>query len=162
MAKKKTETPEVVEPTTPTTTPEQALVSALVQAIQQTKPVEKKNPFTRKRNTPWSPKNGEARLRLKRKTYHHGQLLNVGDNEPNLYNSEIALLNQLRPGIYMDGDVRVIRRRDKGIDIDYKVRTAADRLKLVNKHGIRSFEELLTRILDEAENPVKYKEDEDE
>ena len=142
--------------------PENALVSALIQAIQMTKPVEKKNAGNFKSRGFFQPKNGESRSKLKRKTYHHGVLLNRDNGRELLTNDEIDLLNQIRPGSYCDGDVKVTRRRDKGIDVDYKIRTAAQRLNLINKHGVRSFKELLERVIVEAENPAQYKQtDED-
>lgn len=136
----------------PTTNAQTELVQALVQAIQSTKPVEKKTPFTRERHTPWTPTKGTPRLKLKRKMYHHSQALGS-----RISNEEIELLNKIRPGTYCDGFVHVIRRKDKGIDIDYKVKTSAQRLRLVNQFGIRNFKELLERIIEEAGNPAKYK-----
>ena len=53
-------------------------------------------------------------------------------------------------------EVKVVRRRDRGVDIDYPVKTASQRLKLVNQFGIRNFAELLQRCIDEGNNPTKY------
>lgn len=130
----------------------QQLIAALVAAIQQTKPIEKKNAINRKKGDPWQPKNGEAKLKLKRKMYQHAIPL-----DPDMFhNEEIDLLNNLKPGRFMDGWVQVIRRKDKGIDIDYPIKTAAQRLKLVNQFGIRNFRELVARCVEEANNPTKY------
>jgi hypothetical protein len=129
------------------------LAAALVQAINMAKPPEKKNAFTRKANTPWHPKDGSPKIKLRRKFYQHGLLI-----DPDMETNEtIALMNKVRPGTYCDGWVVVKRRRDKGIDIDYSVKTAAHRLKLVNQFGIRSFNELLERCIKEAENPTAYR-----
>lgn len=127
------------------------LVAALVSAINASKPVEKKNAFTRKINTPWTPKDGSAKLKLKRKMYQHGLPLD-GDF---LTNNQIELLNKLRPGIFLDNYIHVIRRKDRGIDISYNIKTAAQRLKLVNQFGIRNFDELIEKCIYEAANPVK-------
>lgn len=127
------------------------LAAALVTAINQTKPIEKKNEFNRKVNTPWTPKDGSAKLKLKRKAYQHGRLI----NEATCSNEEIALFNKIRPGRYCDGHVTVTRRKDRGIDIDYPIKTAAQRLKLVNQFGVRNFKELLERVILEAEAPAK-------
>lgn len=135
---------------------QKALADAFVSAIERTRPAEKKTIFTRKRKTPWTPKNGEAPLKLKRKMYQHGILL-----EGKLTNEEIDLLNKVKPGVYCDGWVKVNVRKDRGLDIDYAVRTNAQRLKLVNQYGIRSFTELLARIVDERANPTKYRRPED-
>jgi hypothetical protein len=127
------------------------LADALVKAINIAKPMEKKTAFNRKPNTPWTPKDGSPKLKLKRQTHQHGVLI-----DPDfITNEEIALLNKLRPGLYYDGWVKVIRRKDRGIDIDYPVKTAAQRLRLINQHGVRNFKELLEGCIREAENPVK-------
>ena len=128
------------------------LAKALVAAIETTKPVAKKTIVDRVKNTPWTPKDGSPRLKLKRKMYHHGQPLLT-----RITNDEIEQLNKIRPGVYCNGHVNVVRRRDKGINIDYPVKTASQRLKLVNLFGIRNFKELLERINAEAETPAKYK-----
>jgi hypothetical protein len=134
------------------------LAKALIDAIQITKPVEKKNPFNRKVNTPWTPKDGSAKLKFKRRMFQHGIML----DEDFLTNEQIALGNKLKPGSYLDGHVRVTKRRDKGIDVSYPMKTAAQRLRLVNQFGIRDFTELLARIVDEQNNPKVVNEDEDD
>lgn len=138
------------------TSDQQALADAFVAAIERTRPPEKKTTATRKPNNPWTPKDGSPKLKMKRQFYHHGIIL--GDR---VSNEEIALLNQIKPGRYCDGYVVVTLRKDRGIDIDYPVRTASQRLRLVNTYGIRSFAELLQRIIDERSNPKKYRKVED-
>lgn len=135
---------------------QQALADAFVSAIERTRPKEKKSVFTRKKNTPWSPKNGEPQFKLKRKMFQHGILL-----DGKLTNEEINLLNQVKPGHYCDGWIRVSLRKDRGLDIDYPVRTNAQRLKLVNQFGITSFTSLLKRLIDEKANPSKYRRPDD-
>lgn len=127
------------------------LADALVQAIQATKPVEKKNPFNRKVNTPWTPKDGSKKLKLKRKVYHHGLLL----DEDILSNAEIEGLNKVRPGRYCDNFVTVYRRKDRGIDIDYPVKTPSQKLRLINQFGIRNLAELCQYLIAEAERPKR-------
>lgn len=135
----------------PLSTDVSALVNALVQAIQLTKPVEKKNAVNRKPGSPWDPKDGSKKLKLKRKMYQHSMII-----DPDfMTNEEIDLLNKLKVGRFMNGWVRVYRRKDHGIDIDYPVKTASQRLKLVSEHGIRNFKELLERCISEAANPTK-------
>lgn len=128
------------------------LADAFVEAIERTKPPVKKTVANRKENTPWTPADGAPKLKMKRQFHHHG--MRISDN---VSNEEIALLNQLKPGSFCDGFVRVTLRKDKGIDIDHPIRTAAQRLKLVNSYGIRSFAELLQRCIDEKQNPRKYR-----
>ena len=126
------------------------LAKALIQAIETTRP-QTKNPFNRKVGTPWTPKDGSPKLKLKRKMYQHGMPL----TEPILSNDEIELMNQLRPGVYMDGIVKVNRRKDRGLDISYQIKTASQRLRLVNQFGIRNLKELLAQCIEEAANPKK-------
>lgn len=140
----------------------EALVQALVQAITLTKPVEKKTAATFKSKSAFHPKDGSTRAKLKRKSYHHGVLINRDNGHEIISNEEIELFNKIRPGKYCGGYVTVTRRRDKGIDIDYPIRTASQRLRLVNEFGIRSFKELLERIVHEQENPTQYKTEEDD
>lgn len=127
------------------------LAQALREVVEAVKPAEKKNIFTRKANTPWTPKDGAPKLKLKRKIYQHGIPLNA----KRLTNEQIALCNKLRPGEYFDGWVKVNRRRDKGIDIDYPVRTRQQSLKLVSTYGVRSFTELLQKLVEEGAKPRK-------
>ena len=147
MAKsKKTEDVESA-PTKDTSTAD--LVNALVQAIQLTKPVEKKTAANRKPGSPWDPKDGSKKLKLKRKMYQHGILI-----DPDVVsNEEIELMNNLKVGRFFGGWVKVYRRKDHGIDIDYPIRTASQRLKLVSTHGVRSFKDLLEKCIEEAAHP---------
>ena len=131
------------------------LAQAIVQAIQASQPVAKKTISTRIQNNPWTPKDGSPKLKLKRKSYHHGIFLGDKDGAGRINNEEIDLLNRLIPGTYCEGYVKVVRRRDKGIDIDYPIKTASQRLRLVNQFGIRSFSELLQRCITESEQPKK-------
>ena len=131
------------------------LAAALVQAINAAKPVEKKTFATRKPKTPWTPKDGSPKTKLKRNAFQHGMEI----DEDKLSNDEIALFNKLRPGRFLDGLVTVTRRRDRGIDISYPVKTAAQRLKLVNLFGIRNLAELLAMCINEAQNPKPQAED---
>jgi hypothetical protein len=129
-----------------------ALVNALIQAIQATKPVEKKTAYSRKANTPWTPKDGSAKTKLKRDIYQHSLKL-----DPDmLSNDEVAVLNKLRPGRYLDQWVVVTKRRDGGINITYPVKTASQRMKLASQYGITSLKALVERCNEESANPKKY------
>lgn len=147
---------DVTASSTDVTASQRALADAFVEAIERTRPVQKKTVANRKKATPWSPKEGETRLKMKRVFYQHGIML--GEN---VDNETIALLNQIKPGHYCDGYVRVTLRKDRGMDVSYPIRTASQRLRLVNGYGIRSFKELLQRIIDERSNPSKYRKPED-
>ncbi len=139
------------------------LTKALTEAMRQNQGPVKKTAFNKPHGGPWEPKDGTPKLRLKRRTYHHSMLIGEPSEPSNrLSNEEIALLNKLKPGKYLNNFVTVSRLRNKGIDIDYPVRTNAQRLKLQSDFGIRSFQELLTRIIDEGNRPKPAQiEDED-
>ena len=142
---KKTDAEDVVKPDTSA----QALVEALVQAIQITKPIEKKTVATRTSKSPWDPKDGSKKLKLKRRMFQHGLPI-----DPDfITNEDIELLNRLKTGRFMDGWVKVFKRKDGGIDIDYPVKTPSQRMKLSGQFGIRSLNDLLARCIEEAKNP---------
>lgn len=152
MSTKKTD---AVEPTPAPVLASEAsleLIKALVEAINQTKAPVKQHAGTRKARNPWMPKDGSPKIALRRKFYQHGIPV-----DPDMESNEtISLMNKVRPGVFLDGYVTVKRRRDRGIDIDYSIKTASLKLKLVNQFGIRSFNELLERVILEADNPEKY------
>lgn len=153
----KSSTPEPTpSPTADKLVTQSELVQAFVAAIEANKPVVKKTAANRTKNTPWTPKDGSPQIKMKRKMFHHGLPL-----ASRVSTAEISLLNQIKPGLYCDGHVRVIKRRDKGLDIDYPIKTSSQRLKLVNMFGIRDFKELLQRIVDEGANPAQYKSEDD-
>lgn len=155
MAKTKV-TPDQVQALVPDAT--QQLIRALVEAINQTKPVEKKTAANRKPKNAWTPKDGSPKLKLKRKMYQHGIPI-----DPDMETNEVVdLLNRVKPGRYLDGWVKVFRRRDKGVDIDYPIKTSAQRLKLSSQFGITSFKGLLERCIEESNNPAKYAVQDDE
>ena len=127
------------------------LTEAFVEAIELTRPAPKKTVSTRTKNTPWTPKDGSARSKLKRKMYQHSLLI----DPEKLTNGEIDLLNKIKPGVYCNGMVKVVRRKDRGLDIDYPIKTASHRLRLVADHQIVSFSSLLEKLIAEAALPKK-------
>jgi hypothetical protein len=134
------------------------LAEAFVEAIERTKPKEKKNSFNRPKLGPWATKDGSAKPKLRRVMYHHGLDL----REEILSKAEIELLNKVKPGSYCGGFVKVIKRKDRGIDIDYPIKTSSQRLKLSNHFGITSFKGLLEHLINEAANPRQFVVEEDE
>lgn len=134
------------------------LAAVLTQVLQQNKPVEKKTTANRIPRTPWSPKNGEPKLKLKRKFYQHNYPLDA----KRMTNERIALANQLKPGRFCDGFVTVTRRRDKGINITWPLKTPDQKLFLVQNFGLRNLDEIMQYCIDEAKNPKKTVEIEDE
>jgi hypothetical protein len=127
------------------------LASALTAAIEAAKPPAKKSIFTRKPNTPWTPKDGGPKLKLKRKIFQHS----IPVLDKFLTNEQVAALNKLRPGAYFDGYVKVTRRRDKGIDITYPMKNPQQRIMLTSKTGARTFTELIHRMNEEAAKPKR-------
>lgn len=163
---KKTTTPEtdLVANETPTPTENNqvgaladALAIALERAIKNTKPTEKKNISNRTPGDPWSPKDGSKKLKLKRKAYQHGILL-----DPDFMNNDtIALWNQLKPGAFCGGHIRVYKRKDGGMDIDYPIKTASQRMLLQSKYRIFSQDDLLRLLIEESKKPKVEVEDDD-
>lgn len=155
---KKTPATETPAQTQAANTSAQELVQALVQAIQLTKPIEKKTAVSRKPGDPWQPKDGSKKLKLKRKVYQHGIMI-----DPDLCDNEtIDALNRLKPGRYMEGFVKVYKRKDQGIEIEYPIRTASQKMKLVSQYGVRSLKDFCDRCIAEATDPAKFTKLEDE
>jgi hypothetical protein len=172
MAKKSPKTPEITltpeeaaiilamreKPAPAPTTAHQELANAFIEAIERTKPPTKKNSFNRPKHGPFDPKPGEIKPKLRRVTYMHGN----EQSEDTLTGAEIELLNKVKPGSYCGGFVRVIKRKDRGIDIDYPIRTASQRMKLPNQFGIITLTDLCNRLIAEAARPKEFKVDEDD
>lgn len=126
-----------------------AIAQATTAAIQAAKPIEKKTILTYTGKNPWSPPDGEAKLKLKRTMYIHSLMINPDQ----VSNAEIKLLNKVRPGRYCDGFISVERRRDKGINITWPIKTVDQRMRMSAIYGIRNLEELLQRCIDEDRAP---------
>ena len=144
------ETPVVVQPNSSAD-----LINALVSAINLTKPTEKKTAVTRKPGSPWDPKDGSKKLKLKRKMYQHSIIM----DPETLSNEEIDLLNKVKVGRYLGDLVKIYRRKDHGIDIDYPVKTASQRMRAASKFN--SLTNLLQQCVEEAKNPKPVEVDED-
>ena len=150
MPKTKTLTSTPAAPPTPDITDQLSLLTtALTKAFESAKPKVVQTAHGRIAKTPWTPPEGTPRSQFKRKSYHHGRAI----LESRVSNEEIDLMNKLKPGRYLSNLVTVTRRKDKGIDIDYRIRTNSDRLKLVNAHGIISFTDLLSKVIAEQSIP---------
>lgn len=134
------------------------IAEAFAVALERTKPKEKKTPYNRKKGGPWATTDGSVKPMLRRPTFQHGIQL----TENTLSKEEIELLNLVKPGLYCENFIRVVKRKDKGIDIDYPVRTNAQRLKLANQFGINSLSDLCNRLISEAKNPKAYKTDDED
>jgi hypothetical protein len=135
-----------------------AIANATTAAINASKPIEKKSIITYKGDTPWH-KAGEAHVKAKRKYYIHSLLI-----DPDFHsNEEITLLNKVRPGRYLDGFVTVERRRDKGINVQWPIKTPDQKMRLASTYGIITLTQLLQHCIDEAAAPKRdFMEDVDE
>lgn len=133
------------------------LAQALVTAIESTRPPTKKNPFNRKKGDPWQPKPGQIKPKLKRAWHQHG-----GELDPkNLYVEEVELLNKVKPGNYVHGLVQIFKNKDRSYNITWPVKTAAQRLRVLNEAG-GTFALILQRCIDEYADPKKFRGPEDE
>ena len=130
------------------------LAAALAKAIETARPA-KITVANRKKQTPWTPKDGSPKRTLKRKLFQHG----IPVQEDHMTNEWIDLANKLRPGKFCNGLIDVIRRRDKGINITYPMKTQAQRMRLVTEFGLRDFGEIMARCIQEAELPRKTQEE---
>lgn len=130
------------------------LAQALMQALNAVKPVEKKNVMTRKKRNPWMPTDGSPKiLEFKRPMYQHGLEIDPKYTK----NETCKLLGQIKPGTYCDKLVTVRKRKNGGYDIDYSIRTAAQRLKLTPYTSGKGLDGLLERIILERANPKLYR-----
>ena len=110
------------------------LEDALTQALKSAQPEQKKTIFNRVKRNPWTPTDGSPKiLQFKRKMYHHG----IEINPKRVTNENCLLLDKIKPGIYCSGYVRVTKRKDGGLDIDYPIRTSSQRLK-IHQFGIEA------------------------
>ena len=127
-----------------------AIAAATTKAITASKPVEKKTILNYKGETPWHGKD-EPKLKLKRRMFQHGMLI-----DPELVtNDEIMLMNKLRPGRYFDNFVTVERRRDKGINFTWPMKTQDQKIRLAMQYGCVTIPQVLQRCIDEAAAPKK-------
>jgi hypothetical protein len=143
------------DPSDDTTDPANAPVTAgqlgaLVESIQAMTPKRKVLFSELKPKSPFNPK-GVRHRKLARTVLQNGNRLNVKQ----LFDEEIRLLNELRPGIYVNKKVSVhlIEGTEGNVDtllINYKNKTHDDRLAM--KEEVRSFVALLRRIVDESKD----------
>lgn len=144
---------------TPVTTIDaNALAQAIITATEAAQGPRKKTIVTRKSKGPWTNKDGSAKPRLKRRMYQHG----VEMHADNLSSAEIDALNKLRPGSFCDGFITVVRRKDKGLNLDYPIKTSAQRLKLLNDYGLNSLVKICEQCVYEYEHPKVVNADLDE
>src|SRR3990167_11443519 len=129
------------------------IAAAIVHAIEASRPFpQKKNSITRKRSMFYEPKDGSKKEKFKRRFFQHGLEIGWETTLP----EDVKLLNQLKPVRYLGGYVSVKKRKDGGLDLDYPIKTPAQRMTLASKYGITSFGGFIQRILDERADPKKY------
>lgn len=125
------------------------LADAIVSAVRETQPPRKITFAERKARSPFNPSGNKKRV-LSRVMYQNGTRLMVN----RLHDEEISLLNQLKPGKFVNGLVTVVEK-DKGaeqeIHIFYKSALPDDRMAL--KGEVKDFKEMLRRCVSEAKAP---------
>lgn len=128
-------------------------MAALINAIQASQPKSKVHAYQRKKVCRSCGKEHKNNIPLKRVWYQHGAFELTKET---FCNDVIELLNQVRPGAYCKGLVRVVRRKDRAYDITWPVATIAQRLRVTNEAG-DTFEKILRRCIAEYNDPSKFK-----
>ena len=129
------------------------LAQALVTAIEITRPKQKVHAYQRKRTCPICKQDPKTHIKLKRIWYQHGGI----EMDPKIFcNEALELLNQVKPGVYCKGLVRVNKRKDRAYDISWPVATSAQRLRVMNEAG-NTFEAILRRCIEEHADPARFK-----
>ncbi len=76
-------------------------------------------------DTPWTPKDGAARVKAKSKFYQNGTMC----DDARMTNEEISLFNQLKPGRYNHKKWEVAKGKKKGIDFRFPDKTIEQRIE---------------------------------
>lgn len=124
----------------------QSLAKAITEAVAEASPVKQVHISRYKAETPWNPTGNKRRLQMNAKFYQNGSQI----RDWHVTDEDIALLNQLKPGRYVDRKVEVIERNensDRSIEIRYSNETIGQRMEL--KNHFRNFTELLQSIVTE-------------
>lgn len=128
-------------------------MAALIAAIRAGQPKQKVNAYQRKKVCRSCGQEHKHNTPLKRVWYQHGafELTKL-----DFCNDVIELMNQVKPGVYCKGLVRVNKRKDRAYDITWNVSTVAQRLRVTNEAG-DTFAKILQRCIDEANDPARFK-----
>jgi hypothetical protein len=131
----------------------QALANALKGAVEETAPIKQIHISRYVAKTPFNPegKKKHERSKLKCEFLQNGFKPNVGM----LFDAEIDLINQLKPGRYLDRKVEVIERNEAGkrsIELRYDNASIEQRMEM--KNVARSLGEMLEKIVAE-QKPTK-------
>lgn len=82
--------------------------------------------------TPWNPSGERRTLKLKPASFSQN---GARINPALLSDEEITLINQLKPGVYNKKKWRVVRRRDKSLDLQYPNESLEARFELKGEAG---------------------------
>ena len=128
-------------------------MAALIEAIRAGQPKQKALAYQRKKLCRACGAEHKHNTPLKRVWYQHGafELTKL-----DFCNDVIELLNQVKPGVYCKGLVRVNKRKDRAYDITWNVSTIAQRLRVTNEAG-DTFAKILQRCIDENNDPARFK-----
>jgi hypothetical protein len=123
------------------------LAKAITDAVTEASPVKQVHISKYKAITPWNPTGALRRPAM------NAKFLDNGSEIPDwkVTDEDIALLNQLKPGRYLDRKLEVIERNDNGgartVEIRYSNKNVGQRMEMKN-YG-RNFTELLQNIVTE-------------
>jgi hypothetical protein len=129
-----------------------AKMAATLAADAETGPIKQIPQAKYKPVTPFNPKGLQEHERpsLKRKSYMGGFKL----KEHNMTDNEIRLFNRLKGGRYHDNRWTVIET-DDSVTLMFPSKTPEDKMQLSKE--VRNLEDLLQKILDEANPPAKHR-----
>ena len=128
-------------------------MAALIEAIRAGQPKQKIHAYQRKKICKECGREHKHNTPLKRVWYQHGAFELT---KTSFCNDTIELLNQVKPGVYCKGLIRVNKRKDRAYDITWPVATVAQRLRVTNEAGT-TFNLILQRLIDEANDPKRFK-----
>ena len=133
-------------------------MAALIEAMRAGQPKPKVHAYQRKKICKNCKQEHKNNTNLKRVWFQHGafELTKL-----TFCNDVIELMNQVKPGRYVNGLVRVIKRKDRAYDITWPVATIAQRMRVINDAG-DTFAKILQRCIDEANDPKRFKGPNDE
>ena len=128
------------------------LASAITNAVAEAGPI-KQVPISRYlAKTPWNPTGSKQRPKLRATFLQNGYEI----REAFVTDEQIHLLNQIKPGRYINRKVEVVERNEHGnhsIELRYNNKSIEDRMEL--KTEARNLTEMLQRIVNEQKPDKK-------
>lgn len=128
-----------------------ALAKAITEAVAEASPVKQVHISRYRAQTPWNPTGELRRRKMEARFLQNGIEL----RDWHITDEDIDLLNQIKPGRYMDRKVEVVERNENGsrtVEIRYSNQSIGQRMEM--KNYARNFTELLQNIVTEMK-PAK-------